>query len=139
MRGSFVDTSALAKHYHVEPGSAQMDHLWADVGRTLFISRVGVVETISVFAGKVRSAVLSPSAFAVLRKRFLSDVGQGRPKLVRMLVQHFKDAERLVREHGLARTLRPLDALQSPLALDLPGRWVGDLLVSAAQPLLTAA
>src|SRR5260370_20307913 len=124
MRGSFVDTSALAKHYHVEPGSAQMDHLWADVGRTLFISRVGVVETISVFAGKVRSAVLSPSAFTILRKRFLSDVEQGRPKLVRMLVPHFKGAERLIGQHGLARSLRTLDALQLALALDLQGRWM---------------
>ncbi len=43
MPGSFVDTSALAKHYHLESGSAQVDHLWADFGRTLFISRVGVV------------------------------------------------------------------------------------------------
>jgi hypothetical protein len=86
MPGSFVDTSALAKHYHVELGSDQVDRLWADFDRTLFISRVGVVEVVSVFAGKVRGGVLSPSAFVVLRKRFLSDVGQGRPKLVRMLV-----------------------------------------------------
>src|SRR5260370_845548 len=112
MPGSFVDTSALAKHYHAEPGSAHVDQLWADVGRNLFISRVGVVETISVFAGKVRSGVLSPAAFTVLRKRFLSDVGRGRPKLVRMLVQHFKDAERLIRQHGLTHRLRTLNPLQ---------------------------
>jgi predicted nucleic acid-binding protein len=139
MAGSFVDTSALAKHYHIEPGSAQVDRLWADFGRTLFISRFGVVEVVSVFAGKVRGGVLSPSAFAVLRKRFLSDVGQGRPKLVRMLVQHFKDAERLVREHGLARRLRTLDALQLAVALDLRGRGMVDLLVSSDQHLLSAA
>src|SRR5713226_6835697 len=136
MPGSFVDTSALAKHYHVEPGSAQVDLLWADVGRTLFISRVGVVETISVFAGKVRSGVLSPAPFTILRKRFLSDVGQGRPKLVRMLVQHFKDAERLIRQHGLARSLRTLDVLQLAVALDLQRRGMVDVLVSADQQLL---
>jgi predicted nucleic acid-binding protein len=134
-----VDTSALAKHYHVEPGSAQVDHLWADVGRTLFISRVGVVETISVFAGKVRSGVLSPAAFTILRKRFLSDVGQGRPKLVRMLVHHFKDSERLIRQHGLARSLRTLDALQLAVALDLQGRGMVDVLVSSDRQLLDAA
>jgi predicted nucleic acid-binding protein len=139
MSGSFVDTSALAKHYHVEPGSAQVDRLWAGFGRTLFISRVGVVEVVSVFAGKVRGGLLSPSAFTILRKRFLSDVGQGRPKLVRMLVQHFKDAERLIREHGLARRLRTLDALQLAVALDLQGRGMVDLLVSSDQHLLGAA
>jgi hypothetical protein len=104
-----------------------------------FISRVGVVEAISVFAGKVRSGVLSPSAFTVLRKRFLSDVAQGRPKLVRMLVQHFKDAERLIGQHGLARRLRTLDALQLSVALDLQGRGMVDLLVSSDQQLLGVA
>jgi hypothetical protein len=116
-----------------------VDRLWADFDRTLFISRVGVVEVVSVFAGKVRGGVLSPSAFVVLRKRFLSDVGQGRPKLVRMLVQHFKDAERLIREHGLARRLRTLDALQLAVALDLQARGMVDLLVSSDQHLLGAA
>src|SRR6266403_5916130 len=139
MPGSFVDTSALAKHYHVEPGSAQVDRLWTDDGRTLFISRVGVVEAISVFAGKVRSGILAPSAFTVLRKRFLSDVAQGRPRLVRMLVQHFKDAERLVHQHGLARRLRTLDALQLAVALDLRGRGMADVLVTSDQHLLGAA
>jgi|SRR6516165_5750983 predicted nucleic acid-binding protein len=139
MPGSFVDTSALAKHYHVEPGSDQVDRLWADLGRTMFISRMGVVEAVSVFAGKVRSGVLSASAFTVLRKRFLSDVGQGRPKSVRMLVQHFKDAERLVRQHGLARRLRTLDALQLAVALDLQSRGMIDLLISSDQHLLGAA
>ncbi len=139
MPGSFVDTSALAKHYHVEHGSAQVDRLWADLGRTLFISRVGVVEAVSVFAGKVRGGVLSPSAFSVLRKRFLSDVGQGRPRLVRMLVQHFKDADRLIRHHGPARRLRTLDALQLAVALDLQGRGIADLLVSSDRHLLDVA
>src|SRR5438128_5913797 len=88
---------AHAKHYHVEPGSDHVDRMWADLGRMLFISRVGVVEMVSVFAGKVRTGDLSPSAFAVLRKRFLNDVGDGRPRLVRILVRHFKDAERLIR------------------------------------------
>jgi uncharacterized protein len=139
MPGAFVDTSALAKHYHVEPGSDRVDILWADVGRPLFISRLGVVETVSVFAGKVRSGVLSDKAFAVLRKRFLNDVAQGRPRLVRMLVQHFKDAERLIRQHGLARRLRTLDALQLAVAIDLRSRGLVDLLVSADRQLLDVA
>jgi hypothetical protein len=75
MPGSFIDTSALAKHYHNEAGSSEVDRLWADTTRTLFISRIGVVETVSVFAGKVRTGELPPAAFSVLRKRFLSDVG----------------------------------------------------------------
>jgi predicted nucleic acid-binding protein len=139
MPGSFMDTSALAKHYHVERGSDQVDRLWADLSRMLFISRIRVVETVSVFAGKVRTGDLSPSAFTVLRKRFLNDVGDGRPRLVRILVRHFKDAERLIRQHGLARRLRTLDALQLAVALDLRARGMIDLLVSSDQHLLAAA
>jgi hypothetical protein len=79
MQGSFLDTSALAKHYHLESGAAEVDRVWADPGNALYISRVGVLETVSVFAGKVRTGQLSASAFDVLRKRFLNDVGHGRP------------------------------------------------------------
>lgn len=139
MPGSFVDTSALAKHYHVERGSAEVDRLWADGDRTFYISRVGVVEAIPVFAGKVRSGVLLTAAFTVLRKRFLSDVAQGRPKLVRMLVQHFRDAERLIQLHGLAQRPRTLDALQLSVALDLQSRGMVDQLVSSDHHLLDVA
>src|SRR5437868_15552285 len=139
MPGRFLDTSALAKHYHQEAGSAEVDSLWADPSNTLFLSRVGVVETVSVFAGKVRTGVLPSAAFSVLRKRFLNDVGHGRPELVRLLVKHFKDAGRLIRVHGLARQIRTLDALQLAVALDLRSRGMLDLLVSCDRQLLTVA
>lgn len=139
MPGSFLDTSALAKHYHVEVGSVEVDRQWADSGRDLFISRIGVVETISVFAGKVRIGELSASAFAVLRKRFLNDVGSGRPKLVRLLVGHFKEADRLIGQHGLTRRIRTLDALQLAVALDLQRGGMIDLLVSSDKHLLSVS
>lgn len=139
MPGSFLDTSALAKHYHTELGSAEVDHQWADVRRDLYVSRIGVVEAISVFAGKVRGGELPASAFAVLRKRFLNDVGGGRPKLARLLVAHFKEADRLIGQHGLARRLRTLDALQLAVALDLQRRGMIDQVVSSDKHLLSVA
>ncbi|HEV3003953.1 MAG TPA: type II toxin-antitoxin system VapC family toxin [Pirellulales bacterium] len=139
MAGSFLDTSALAKHYHLEPGSDEIDRQWADSARFLFISRVGVVEAISVFAGNVRTGDLSAPAFTLLRKRFLNDVGSGRPKLVRLLVNHFKEADRLIGRHGLARRIRTLDALQLAVALDLNRRAVIDQLVSSDKQLLSVA
>jgi predicted nucleic acid-binding protein len=139
MAGSFLDTSALAKHYHVETGSSEVDRQWADSGRLLFISRIGVVEAVSVFAGKVRTGDLSASAFTALRKRFLNDVGSGRPKLVRLLVKHFKEADRLIGQHGLTRRIRTLDALQLALALDLQRRGMIDQLVSSDKQLLSVA
>jgi hypothetical protein len=38
------------------------------------------------------------------------------------LVRHFKDAERLIRQYGLAQRIRTLDALQLAVALDLRNR-----------------
>lgn len=139
MPGSFLDTSALAKHYHLEIGSAEVDRQWADSVRELFVSRIGVVEAISVFAGKVRTGDLSASAFAVLRKRFLNDVGSGRPKLVRLLVGHFKQADRLIAQHGLTRRIRTLDALQLAVALDLHRQGMIDQLVTSDKHLLSVA
>jgi hypothetical protein len=37
MAGSFFDTSALVKHYHAEPGSAEVDRLWNDPATTLWV------------------------------------------------------------------------------------------------------
>ncbi|HET6881469.1 MAG TPA: type II toxin-antitoxin system VapC family toxin [Pirellulales bacterium] len=139
MSGSFLDTSALAKHYHVEIGSADVDRQWADSGRELYVSRIGVVEAISVFAGKVRTGDLSAPAFTVVRKRFLNDVGSGRPKLVRLLVAHFKEADRLIAQHGLTRRIRTLDALQLAVALELQHRGLIDQLVSSDKHLLSVA
>ena len=139
MPGHFLDTSALAKHYHLETGSFEIEELWADPSNALFISRIGVVETISVFAGKVRAGILTSSAFSALRKRFLNDVGSGRPELMRLLVRHFKEADRLIRVHGLARQIRTLDALQLAVALDLKSRGVVNVLVSSDRHLLNVA
>jgi hypothetical protein len=55
------------------------------------------------------------------------------------LVKHFKDAERLIRQYGLAQRLRTLDALQLAVALDLGSRGLVDKLVSSDRHLLSEA
>ena len=59
MSADFLDTSALAKHYHAEVGSVEIDRLWNDCAHGLFLSRLSVLEILSVFAGKVRSGAIS--------------------------------------------------------------------------------
>src|SRR5260370_1086865 len=76
MPGDFLDTSALAKHYHSEVGSAVVDQLWLDVNRELFVSRLAAVEIVSAFAGKVRAAVISGADFDILRRRFAADLSK---------------------------------------------------------------
>jgi uncharacterized protein len=140
MPGDFLDTSALAKHYHPEVGSAEIDRLWNDPGRELFVSRLAALEIVSAFAGKVRAGVISVTDFDLLRRRFASDLSKKkRPQGIRMLVAHFQEAERLLRHHGPIRRLRTLDALQLAVALDLQQKNVVVLFVSVDRDLLSVA
>jgi predicted nucleic acid-binding protein len=74
MPADFLDTSALAKHYHPEVGSAEIDLLWSDPAHGLFVSRLSALEIVSVFAGKVRAGAISVADFDVLRRRFAADL-----------------------------------------------------------------
>ena len=135
MAGDFLDTSALAKHYHPEVGSAVVDRLWNDLGRDLFVSRLAALEIISAFAGKVRGGVISLTDFDTLRRRFAFDLSKKkRPIGTRILV-----AERLLRQHGPTHRLRTLDALQLAVALDLHQKNAVDQFVSADKDLLVVA
>jgi predicted nucleic acid-binding protein len=140
MPGDFLDTSALAKHYHPEVGSAEVDRLWSDAARILFVSRLSALEIISVFAGKVRAGVISVADFNALRRRFLADLTKTKRLLgVRLLVAHYHEAEALLRKHGAVRRLRTLDALQLAVAIDLQRKGAVDRVVSADKDLLAVA
>jgi hypothetical protein len=139
MAGYFLDTSGLGKHYHAEVGSAEVDRLLSEPGARHFISRLTVVETQSVFAGKVRMGVIAVSDFHLLRRRFLTDVTRRQFHVVRMTAYHYQEAERLIRQQGVARRLRTLDALQLSVALDLRSRGMLDHFICADQVLLLVA
>ena len=140
MPADFLDTSALAKHYHVELGSAVIDGLWNDAARSLYISRLSALEIVSVFARKVRTGLITAADFDVLRRRFAADLTKTKRLLgVRLLVAHFQEGDRLIRAHGLSRSLRTLDALQLAVALDLRRKNVVQRFVCADRDLLTVA
>jgi predicted nucleic acid-binding protein len=140
MAADFLDTSALSKHYHAEVGTDKIDQLWNNWGHALFISRLSVVEMTSVFARKVREGAISTADFDSLRKRFLADLTKSKRLVgVRMLVGHFQEAERLLRERGTVLRLRTLDALQLAVSLDLFRKKAVERVVSADKDLLTVA
>lgn len=140
MPGNFLDTSALAKHYHTEVGSVAIDGLWNDDAQALFVSRLSILEIVSVFAGKSRAGLISPSDFDGLRRRFSADLTKTRRLTgVRVLVSHFKEAERLLREHGRVRRLRTVDALQLAVAMDLRLEGVIGRFVASDKDLLEVA
>lgn len=119
MTRSFFDTSALVKHYHPETGTTAVDRLINESGAELVISRLTLVETVSVFATKVRTGTFDAANFARLRGRFASDVTRKRYQVVRLLNTHYDRAQNLIRGYGLARQIRTLDALQLAVALNL--------------------
>ena len=140
MSADFLDTSALAKRYHPEVGSAEIDRLWNDPGHGLFVSRLSALEMVSVFAGKVRAGAISVADFEALRRRFSADLTKTKRLLgTRLLVAHYQEAERLLRQHGPARRLRTLDALQLAVALDLHRKKAIERVVSADRDLLAVA
>lgn len=119
MARTFFDTSALVKHYHAEAGTAAVDQIISTPGAELFIARVSLVETISVFAIKVRTGVFDPHEFARLRGLFATHVARQRYQVVRLLNAHYDRAQDLVKSYGLSRQVRTLDALQLAVALHL--------------------
>jgi predicted nucleic acid-binding protein len=127
----FFDTSALVKRYQPEQGTDVVDDLFADDTSSFLISRLAIVETISALALKVRSGDLPLANYTVARKSFLGDVSQRKLNVVRMLVRHYRTAERLIDRHGLSRRFRTLDALQLSVALDLHSRGLAEAFVCA--------
>src|SRR5437588_2441821 len=120
MAGHFLDTSALVKHYHPEAGTVEVDRLWNDPANELFISRLSTLEIVSAFGGKVRAGTLTLAGFENLRRRFSADLSKNkRPISVRILVSHYKQAERFLRQYAPSEKLRTLDALQLAVAVDL--------------------
>jgi hypothetical protein len=94
---------------------------------------------LSALATKVRAGVLSVDAHDRARKRFLGDVKSRRLLVVRLLVSHYRNAERLIDRHAKSRRLRTLDALQLSMALDLHVHERIDTFVCADQPLCEIA
>ena len=122
MTSYFLDTSALVKRYHLEAGSANVGKILAEPNSTHLISRLGLVEAVSVFALKVRDGQIPLADFTAYRKRLLADVRKRLLNVVRVRVPQFKEADRLLQKHGCSVKLRTLDALQLATVLDLRTR-----------------
>ncbi len=118
----FFDTSALAKCYHSEPGTATVERLLIQAGREILISRLSVVELHSVLALKTRTREITAEQAEILSERFDGDVADGDFKVVPVTGERFGEAEKLIRRLGATHGLRTPDALPLSVGLDLH-RW----------------
>jgi predicted nucleic acid-binding protein len=139
MPRSFFDTSALVKHYHSETGTVAVDRIIGEPGASLIIARLTLVETVSAFAIKVRTGEFDAAEFARLRGLFATHVARRRYQVVRLLNVHYDRAQALIRNHGLVRQIRTLDALQLAVAVHLHEMIPIDRFVSADQRLCEVA
>ncbi len=84
----FLDTSALAKHYHQEAGTDVVEQVLLRPTSSCFVSRLTTVELLSVFARRVRTQELERDGYELLRQRFLADIVEGKLTVVRMTDDH---------------------------------------------------
>ena len=140
MASYFLDTSALAKLYHQETGSAYVERLVQQPGSIVLVSRLSLIEMESVFAIKVRTGELSPSDQELGRRRLRADVAQGRILVGPPIEErHYQSARRLLTRYGVEMALRTLDSLQLALALDMHQLRQISFIVSADQRLCRVA
>jgi hypothetical protein len=93
----------------------------------------------SVFAGKVRTRANTGADLELLPARFLQDIARRELRIIRVTDVHYREAERLIQQHGVSRSLRPLDALQLSVALALHRRVTLGAFVCADQGLCGVA
>jgi predicted nucleic acid-binding protein len=139
MPNYYFDTSALAKHYHPEQGTAEVDRILQEPGSQYLISRLLTVEMQSVFAMKVRTQLITLSDLQQLQARFANDIRSRRFQVLRMLQGHFQEAQQLLRKHAPTTSFRTLDALQLAVVLDLRRKGFLDHLVCADEKLCLVA
>ena len=135
----FFDSSALAKLYQTETGSAKVEAVFREADRTILISRLTAVEINSVFARRVRMGDLTAADATSLRHHFLNDVATGTFQVVAITDQHFSEAERLLIQYAATNSLRTLDALQLAVALDLHQRGSLNSVLAADNTLIEVA
>ncbi len=131
MANYFLDTSALAKHYFFEPGTADVENLLQEPNSVHYVSRLTTVEIYSVFALKVRTHEIALHDLANIHKLIATDFNTRRFPVLRMFQSHFEEAGRLIKDHAPTKSLRTLDSLQLAVALDLRNQGKLDYFVCA--------
>jgi predicted nucleic acid-binding protein len=110
-RTVFLDSSALIKLYHLEPGTDRVEEIFAVPETVLVISELAAVELHSALARKVRTGEITVPAEAAALANFEQDCTD------RFLIEPLSSAvaqraKALLKKHGHEKPLRSLDALQ---------------------------
>lgn len=128
----YVDTSALAKLYVNEAGSAAFQQYAAQLG-SAYISRLAVVEFRSMLARRLRANMLTGADQLAARGLFEADIARGLWDVVPVDDQHVVDAAAMIDRLG-ASPLRTLDAIHLAVAQGLGAKEfaTGDQVLATA-------
>jgi predicted nucleic acid-binding protein len=135
----FLDSSALAKAYHAETGTAKVIALLTEPLNELVISSLTVVEIQSVFSRKVRDGTIADQDYLLLRRRFAADIKGGLLSVANLTRPHQRKAEKLLENHAKVRRLRALDALQLVAMIEFNKQFAIDQFVCADKHLVIVA
>jgi uncharacterized protein len=132
----FLDTSALAKLYHHEPGSDLVEAWAADETVLLWISDLARIELHSALIRKVREGEVTEEVLHAILECFRVDLLH-RFHTVPLTARIVEGAINLLIEHGKRYHLRTLDALQLASAMAVEGE--GLVFVTADSKLMAVA
>lgn len=135
----FLDSSALVKRYHPEAGSVDVEELFSRGGDRFLISRLALVELHSSFACLVRERVLTAEDLGKLTARLNDDVASGLLTVAAVTGRRLDEASSLLQAHGVAFTIRTLDAIHLATAQALHSRGRIAAFVAADKKLMAVA
>jgi predicted nucleic acid-binding protein len=116
----YFDTSAFAKRYVEEAGSAQVLH-WCDQATTLVLSVIAVPELVSAFCRLRREGQLNDAQYQRLKGELLADI-----------------ADALICETSPAVVAHAVMALEAHALRGMDAIHIGAALQSGAQAFVTA-
>ena len=132
MPAYYVDTSALVKRYHVEPGSQRVDQLFGDPTAIFLTANITLTEITSALDRKVQEGLLTRDALNMVLAAIARDLLEDFWIIEIERVHILRSQELILRHH-----LRTLDALHLAVLLSLQD--LAPVLVSADQKQLEAA
>lgn len=97
----FLDTSALVKRYHPEPGSVVVQELFDDAANLIVISVLTFAETLVVLDRIAKQAGMTRAEFHEAIGGFYVDYRQQRFAAIEVLERHLQDCHRLIFEFHL--------------------------------------
>ncbi len=139
MPADYFETSALLKLYKPEVGSSGTQGILRAAPSRPFLSRLAILEVLSVFNRFVRKGTITPADYRLFEGRFLADLNTNIFDILAVQDSHFDLAEQFIRKHGNQRECQAPDAIHLAVAVSI--HRAGELreFLSADRSLLSLA